>query len=522
MKTALDCYARGKQKEVNADDYNPNKFYWDDRFICPECGEKVRLKKNLSNYFSHSKKSSLSIECSKRVDGNPTSSVYERIGLPIYIRKISKKKFDLYMAFKALPPLIMKKAIDNSMVVEIDQKNTYKINTERFSCDETTLIPLDYIPIFEENYHLYYKPTHMIYEISQYWSDHADGFYYGGALFKIFEYGRGGKKVGRGDSITTDKEYYWVRGESTLPKSIPGINMRECGHLKLKDKNLNVFRGTFSSDISDDEFSSLSFYLRMYLKVHLLEKQPEFIPIWPPMAKTENGYIIDDSKQKLYGYIVSGNDDPKVYVYQGIKKIPDELSLINHIACIKMNYQDVFINIDRKYVSNGTLIETINKDIIINNDKIYELIDDEYIPIERKITYRNCHKVCFEVKNHTNFILVQKNGKMELREGIGEFNFENLQNDDLIYILQGKYLISIFTIKIEEIESNIKIKDKELYYLLKKYKNTKKVNLSYSLRKKIYENQSKFILSKNYISDILKNNTINIAIVKVLEEILSE
>lgn len=92
--------------------------------------------------------------------------------------------------------------------------------------------------------------------------------------------------------------------------------------------------------------------------------------------------------------------------------------------------------------------------------------------IRRKI-YENCFRL-----NCVNFILIQKNGKMESKRGIGEYSFENLQSGDLIYILQGKYLISIFTIKIEEIESNIKIKDKELYYLLKKYMKIR-VNLYY-------------------------------------------
>lgn len=519
MKTALDCYARGKQKEVKANDYDRNKFYWKDRFICPECGEAVFLAGKINNYFSHFKKNDLSIECSKRVDGSPTGSVYERIGLSIYMRENFDNTFYLYMGFRAIPSLLMKKAISNFMSVEIGNRK-YMINEERFSCNEMILFPLDYIPRWEKNYQLYYQPENMANEISQYWSNYADGFSYEGAIFTISE--QCGKKIRRGDSITTDREYYWVRYQSELPKFIPGINMKKCGKLKLKNESLTVFSGIFSSDISDEEFSSLSSYLRINLNIHLLEKQPEFIPIWPPMTKTENGYIIDDSKQKLYGYVVSGNDAPKAYVYQGIKKIPEELNLIKNIACIRMNYQDLFINIDRKYVSNGTLISKYNEDIVIDNAKIYELIDNEYVPIERKFTYRNCHKICFKTENCVNFILIQKNGKMESKRGIGEYSFENLQSGDLIYILQGKYLISIFTIKIEEIESNIKIKDKELYYLLKKYKNTKKVNLSYSLRKKIYENQSKFILSKNYISDILKNNTINIAIVKVLEEILSE
>ena len=92
MKKAIDCYARGKQKEVSADEYNRNYSYDRDRFICPACGENVFLTGNgKSNHFSHYKKSSTSIDCDRRVDGVSTESIYERVGLPMYIRKKSVK-----------------------------------------------------------------------------------------------------------------------------------------------------------------------------------------------------------------------------------------------------------------------------------------------------------------------------------------------------------------------------------------------------------------------------------------------
>ena len=44
MKTALDFYARGKQKEANADEYDRSRYYSRDRFICPECGEPMKKR----------------------------------------------------------------------------------------------------------------------------------------------------------------------------------------------------------------------------------------------------------------------------------------------------------------------------------------------------------------------------------------------------------------------------------------------------------------------------------------------
>ena len=111
MKTALDFYARGKQKEANADEYDRSRYYSRDRFICPECGEAVHLTgSRYSNHFAHFKKSEVSAECDRRVDGSQTDSVYERIGLLIYMRKNSSGDFYLYMGFKVLPPMLMEKA----------------------------------------------------------------------------------------------------------------------------------------------------------------------------------------------------------------------------------------------------------------------------------------------------------------------------------------------------------------------------------------------------------------------------
>lgn len=521
MKTALDFYARGKQKEANADEYDRSRYYSRDRFICPECGEAVHLTgSRYSNHFAHFKKSDVSAECDRRVDGSPTDSVYERIGLPIYIRKNATGDFYLYMGFKALPPGLMEKAIKESISVKIDGRNTYRINTERFSCDGTALIPLDYIPLSGHKYHLYYEPVNKAYAVSQHWSDYADRFSYEGAIFTVTE--QGGKKIRHGDSITTDEMYYWVRRQPQLPSFIPGIEMKKCGRLILKDNVLNVFCGSFSSELSDAEFSYLTSYLRSNLKIHLLEKQPEFVPIWPPVVKTEDGYIINNREQSVYGYVVSGNDNPRIYVYQGIRKIPDELVSANHLTCVRVWDQEALVNIDRKYVSSGTLLLKRSRNIISNDADVYELIDDECVALEKGNICRDCNKILFQSGHQTDFILIRKSGRIEKNGGIGEYIFEDLQDGDLIYVLQNRLLISILAISIEKQQENLTISDEELFRLFRKFNGTKKVKLPHKIRIQIYEIQEKVTMSKNYLDDMLKSNSISTAMIKVLEEILNE
>ena len=76
------------------------------------------------------------------------------------------------------------------------------------------------------------------------------------------------------------------------------------------------------------------YYLRTNLKIYLLEKKPQFVPIWPPAIKIEDGYVVNE--KKIYGYVVSGNDNPQIYAYNGIQKIPEKINSNNNIVDIKV------------------------------------------------------------------------------------------------------------------------------------------------------------------------------------------
>ena len=72
MKTALDFYERGKQKEANADEYDRSRYYSKDKFICPECGEAVHLTgSRYSNHFAHFKKKDMENGYLKQTIGAP-------------------------------------------------------------------------------------------------------------------------------------------------------------------------------------------------------------------------------------------------------------------------------------------------------------------------------------------------------------------------------------------------------------------------------------------------------------------
>ena len=101
MNTAIDFYSRGKEKEAEARDYSTSQWYPRGRFICPECGEEVCLTKSkYKNFFRHYKRTAQTPECERRVDSVPSESIYERIGLLLYVKECNSDK-DPYQTTKS-------------------------------------------------------------------------------------------------------------------------------------------------------------------------------------------------------------------------------------------------------------------------------------------------------------------------------------------------------------------------------------------------------------------------------------
>lgn len=514
MKTAIDCYARGKQREANADEYSRARAYFHGRFICPECGELVHLTgSRYSNHFAHYKKTDVSVQCDRRVDGMPTQSVYERIGLPLYLRKDDNGDFRLFMGFRTLPKVVLEKAEKNKMffkIVGTEQK--YRITRERFIDGETTLIPILHIPLGQAKYHLKYEPQNYSASILSYWSDEADGFSYDGALFSVT--GLGGKKIRHGDTISTDIEYYWIRRSDSLPSYISGIKMKRVGNLILKDGKYCVFRGKFDSSISDSEFSGLTTYLRESLKVHLLEKQPAFIPIWPPCLKTENGYVTKKNNRWIYGRVESGNDDPKMYVYRGINVIPEQANLKDGVAKVLITSSDTYISIDRKYVSGG--VDILKHDFQIN---------EKYISLEINQERKSRGYESIDVANSKedvkillpyefDYIYLKKSGEATYKKRVKEILLESVTNQDWLIIISNQTVYFAFKFNVDG-ETNCEngLSEEELLKAILFYAHTKKVKIPHKYQVKLHK---KFKNSAD-IRKLLKQDEIPVPVLKILE-----
>lgn len=522
MKTALDCYSRGKQKESSADEYMVSSYYSRERFICPECGEFVHLRRSkYSNYFAHYKRLDTSAECDRRVDGVPTDSIYEKIGLPIYIRHgVEKGTYELYLGFKALPKSIMDEAENNKIKLTIDRKGQYSVNRERFSTENTVLIPIHHIPHSEKKYNIMYSPTDKARHVIKHWSDYADGFSNNGSLFTISD--QGGRKIRHGDSISTDVDYYWVKRDKYIPSSYQGIQMEEQGRLILENFRWYVFKVCFSSNISDRGFERLATYLRETLHLYLLEKEPKYVPIWPPLIKQEDEYLVESDKRKIYGCIMSGNDEPKTYIYQGVNSVPTEVMQKGKLLRLSVDSSDFLVNIDRKYISGGTKFSRSAYDLesaeplmnVISNlndfrieNQIIELND-----IPEKIN--GIDNKMLVVINAAGGIQVIDNQKMA-------FDLSDLRLGDTIYILSATYLKSIIRIiKDEVIGSSL---DEECVIQkmeLCRYSN--KVFLPNRLKAKIIKVSWENKKIQVYMDECLRSNKIPMPMIRLLEGMLNE
>lgn len=515
MKTAIDFYERGKLKEANADEYNRSSYYSKNRFICPECGEPVHLTgSKYANFFSHYKKTDISAECERRVDAIPSSSLYQRMGLPLYLRYEGKEYFRLYIGFRKMSVSLMRIARECNALVVLDGKTKYRVSDERFSSKETTLIGIDYIPMYGRNYSITYLPEKMESLLSENWSDYADGFSFDGAIFTVTE--QGGKKIRHGDTISCDTEYYWVRRQPTLPAFVPGINMQKVGVLGLKDNKWYVYKGYFTSSIIDSQYETLCQYLRNNLKVYLLEKKPEFVPMWPPVIMYEDGYVVDENVKTVYGYISSGNEEPKVYEFKGNRALYNELFIDDKVTRVYMDTSETVINIDRKYISNGVLLtkERIlyvsqNADIIVKNGGESQVIEG--------IKEIKSSGIQISGNNVFDVIVIHENGEVKNNTGLIEIQVDNLSQNDTILIIQSKRLLGIlYNESIETVENN-RSDFESIWKCIVLNQNKEFIKIPFEIRKRLVSLLNGNEKLDREIQRLLKANLISKPVISLLE-----
>lgn len=416
MLYAIDRYSEGKEKEVSAKSFSgifiPNK---NNRFYCPECGEKVFFRMcggAHPDMFYHAKKTPVTPECERRVDGKSGLSLYERTGLPLFLT-VNGNACTLNLLF---PPIGEKELLDlgknDSYVIvstNFGEERKTPINGTIFYSDKETLLPLNFLPVTEDVYHIRY--LNGSYALRKKWSDYAEGFSMGGAIFEGSD--TGGRKIKRNGSIVVGEEYYLV--SRTFAPRFKEIKHEKISSMILSGQNYSVYK--ISVDIKEDNtqrYRTIAEYFQKVFRVGLLKKKPQLITLWPPIVETSDAvYAPINGEKKLYCVVSSGNEDPNVYEYKSIMANALRLEKEDSgISSLVLNVDEKkTISVDRKYVGNEVTfidsaiqkqkfayeIEYFNGDELVDKNMIDSL---DFSSITR-VESNSRLEIYFEFSNHT-------------------------------------------------------------------------------------------------------------------------
>lgn len=371
MRFAIDRYKIGTEEEVCASDYYGKYIpQRKSRFYCPECGETVywrsRGGRKIYDEFYHETKTERSPECDKRVDGHAGLNLYERVGLPLFLSNIGGA-FQLSIGFPALGNRLLNQATQKKVKVII-KGGTYERSTSVtpsiFFDNATTLIPIDFIPSYASNYSIAISSSSGIYEIMRHWSDYADGFDCGGAIFLHDEINC--KKVRRGDSVSPGKQYYIV--SNNFSPSYPEIKYRKTGSIQLNNMTYSIYSVEIDVSSKDEvRFTLISNYFKRLFNVWLLETAPEIIPLWPPC--TLQDVLVPITEGKVQCAVSSGNASPHVYSYTDSFVSSIQVTRQNERVTIEIpSYSPITtLSVDRKYV--GREITIARRPILLSDYK---------------------------------------------------------------------------------------------------------------------------------------------------------
>ena len=276
-----------------------------------------------------------------------------------------------------------------------------------------------------------------------------------------------------------------------------------------------MFLGTFSSLLDDSSFSRLAKFLRESLRVNLLEKQPAFIPLWPPCLRTEDGYITSPSTKYIFGHIESGNEVPKMYVYRGIKAIPDESIINDEVTKVVLSSEETYINIDRKYVSSGVGIRMHHCELK-GKEVFLECFGHK---IEAGI--RNIHvdsivdSIVIDLPYDFDYIILSRNDELIYRKSTSQIMVDNIKNVKSLLIVNNGVLFFVlnFELAVQENEG-VSLNLAELLVLIQKNENIKKIYIPYKYRILLKQKYPKSL----QLEQILSKGEIPVTALKYLGE----
>ncbi|KAF3301031.1 hypothetical protein FPV24_05805 [Carnobacterium sp. PL24RED07] len=518
MDTAISLHIIGRQKEVLAEDFTKRRIYARGTFICPECGEDVllRMSEKQKSYFAHYMNNEFSKDCDLRVDGKSNLTIYERLGVPLYLTKSKINGYELNIGLKSISNELLRiSEKENAYLEVIFGKNSRKINIDRFNflSKELNLFKIDHYPAFEKPFVIRYR--NLPPSINK-WSDFIDPVLEAGILFSVNS--NIGKSIRHGDTIYSDEEYLWLSPKKLQKDNILEKNTEFAGEILLNNKTHYIYKVVFIKNEKDiSNFEQLSKALHQNLKLVLLESKNKINFLWPPSIKTKEGYIVS-TKGRVHNVVHSANNNPHLYMYNddGYRE-PKKLKTTYHQGTNYLNYNllenEIHLNMDRKITSTGMNIsfmhhEYTGEDIHLVDTKKNNELNQEY----------HIENLNFELFTNVklNSLLINSKKSVNIRKyNTNIVNWREINFGDTIYLFNNDNLVT--KIYIGKYESLIHLSSRELKLISQIPQ--RKVTLTEKNREKIYNILDLDHNFSHVFKNILKTNKIPYRIHQLLKEI---
>ncbi|EPY09175.1 hypothetical protein PAALTS15_00905 [Paenibacillus alvei TS-15] len=407
-------------------------------------------------------------------------SIFERLGLPVYLRKDGDDRFDLYIGFYSLDESLFSNAEKDKLKITINpyQKDSlfknsisFMIDRNNFLVGTTTLLKIDYIsPRYSITCSLS-QYEGMIYER---WGNYVEGILKEGALFSHND--QGGRKIRINDEITTDTEYLYLCTNEQLLDRHKDIQRTYCGMISLlhsdRENFYNVYKIVFKPQ-SDQRFKELFKFCRDYFKVSLLSKPVRFDALWPPTIQRDNQLSCINSKDNLFLLKSDDTELLRAYSHNGLQHEELQGMVLNNktkLLAINISDGEAAITIAEKYTSIHSVVQKFNK-VIKSYRNSMCITDIKGIQIKGGTTqvlpYKGILKVSSE--SRSSILRIRNNNICQYNIKASNISIDNLSfGDELVAVINGQFISLINFARNHPINSVLS--DEEIFRQLIKFK----------------------------------------------------
>lgn len=331
MDCAYDNSKPGIQVKVRATDISG---YHGGQYSCTFCGEPVKFYRGeiQKSHFRHERGSIIAQTC-EFYAGNISEFSEDELkrkisGLPFYLKQIGDF-FKLYLGFWPVDEstLAEEKRIGQKITIKNEKKLQIEvIDLANVCAKETYRLPISWV---YDSYELSYEMSGTT--LSEIWGEKTSRIFSKGTFFRIGDiYSR---SISLNGVITTDTSYYFLSQDPVINKSFLDVE-KSYSLLTNETQKWKIYKIRFTKITGES-----ARYARDH-HVQLLEKPPEFTPLWPPSIQNNRKYIHQKAGLSTY-HLNSSYEYGKweIDILNKYKKLSDkrEISLHDPVFSIEVD-----------------------------------------------------------------------------------------------------------------------------------------------------------------------------------------